>query len=196
MSEDRATSEDRAMNTDKVATRRRFFFGASAALAAPLAAPLALAAAGPAAHAVDAAGSDDRDALAARLAALEDANAIRELQRAYLRHVNAGAHSAVAELFADATRARLDDAVRALAVEAADEVAIEIAADRRTATARMACIVRTEAAIDAPGCTLVDMARAQGEGVLRRSEPRRLEQAFVQQDGVWRIESALFREPA
>lgn len=167
------------MSNDKVSTRRRFFLGAGAVLAAP-AAVTASAAGGNAGH----------GALEARLAALEDERAIRELQRAYVRHVNSRAPAA--ELFADPACARLDPAPRELVVDAFGE--IEIAADRTSAVATCACVVSIAEPIAAPGCTLVDMARAQGEGVLRRTERRILEQTFVRRAGVWKLERAALRD--
>lgn len=149
------------MNSRDFATRRRFFLGAGAAA---LAAPAALGAVPGAASN----GADEGAALEARLAALEDATALRELQREHARQLSAR------ELH---------------------DIAIEIAGDRRTATARATCLVVIESPIEAPGCTLVDMARAQGEGVLRRSERRMLEQTFVRRDGVWKMDRAELREP-
>jgi hypothetical protein len=146
------------MKTKETATRRRFFFGAGAVA---LAAPVTFAA-----SASDA-SRGDVETLEARLAALEDANAIRELQRAYAIQVRA---------------------------EEVNDVVIQIAADRRTATARTLCVVQVESPIEAPGCTLVDMARAQGEGVVRRNERRFLEQTFARRDGLWKIERAELRE--
>ena len=180
------------MKTNDVATRRRFFFGAgAAALAAP---PIAFALAAPDESASD---QEARDALAARVAAFEDANAIRELQRAYAKHLNANAQAAAAELFTDPAHARFDATIRELAAAAAGaDASIEIAPDRATATARQSCIVRIEAPIEAPGCALVDMARAQGEGVVRYHERRSLEQTFVRRGGVWKIERSAVREPS
>jgi hypothetical protein len=149
-----------AMSKKDSATRRRFFFGAGAVA---LAAPVTFATASE----TDAGG--DREALEARLAALEDTNAIRELQRAHASRVGA---------------------------RHVDDVAIVIAPDRRTATARSACVVTIASPIDAPGCTLVDMARAQGEGIVRRDERRVLEQTFVRRDGVWQSERAELRDLA
>jgi hypothetical protein len=174
------------MKTDKTATRRRFLVSAGAALSAPVALAMTNEAA---------AATRDHEALETRLAALEDANAIRALQRAYARSLDAGSPAAAAELFADPSRVRFDTAIRGLSLDAAgEEDSIEVAADRRTATARMRCMVRVETPIEAPGCTLVDMARLQGEGVLCSSKRRVLEQAFVRRDGVWKIESAELRE--
>ena len=64
---------------------------------------------------------------------------------------------------------------------------IEVAADRQTATARLHVTVHSETAID-PDCTLVEMAKLQGEGVVRSSEPAVLENTYVRRDGVWRIQ--------
>ena len=148
------------MSTKDFATRRRFFFGASAAA---FAAPAALAATGNVPS-----NGDDRALLEARLAALEDANAIRDLQRDYLRRLGSS-----------------DD----------EAAAVEIAADRCTATSSVACTVLVESPIDAPGCTLVDMARAQGEGFVRSTARRVLEQSFVRRKGVWELESSRLLEP-
>jgi hypothetical protein len=199
---DARSDETSAARTD-VATRRRFFVGAgAAALTAPIAlGALAVGAAPVTVEAHDDGRAREHDEIAARLAALEDANAIRELQRAYARHVGAGAHAAAARLFADPTRAQFDDAIRGVALEgSATDAAIEIASDRRTAVARTACLVQVVTLIEGPGCTLVEMARAQGEGTVRRNERRSLEQHFVRRDGVWKISSseltAHLREPA
>lgn len=168
------------MSDEKFSTRRRFFLGAGAVLAAPVAA------------AAGAAGvTAEHGALEARLAALEDERAIRELQQAYVRHVNAGTEPA-AELFADPARASTDPVIRELAFDTTGD--IEIAADRRRAVASCACVVSIDEPIAAPGCTLVDMARAQGEGVLRRTERRTLTQTFVRRGGIWKIEGAALRD--
>jgi hypothetical protein len=64
---------------------------------------------------------------------------------------------------------------------------IEIATDGTTATAHTRCAVQTEAVIG-PNCTLVEMAREQGEGVLRRSEKRVLVSTYVKVSGTWKID--------
>ena len=172
------------MNAKNLPTRRRFVFDAGVALAAPAALGAA-------------AVAEAREPVDARLAALEDANAIRDLQRAYARHVNHRNHADAAALFAQPGRAKLDETIRGLHADPlAGEIEIDVSADRRTATARTACVVQTEAPIDEPGCTLVQMATAQGEGVVRRSERRMLEQTFVRIDGVWKIDATALRSPA
>jgi hypothetical protein len=164
------------MKTKSISTRRRFFLQASAALSAPLAAS--------AAHAAKA---DDSNA-SMRLAALEDEKAIRELRQAYARLVNSGSHKETRGLFANPCAAKVDASVQSLAMDGfAEHDAIEIAADRTTATARTHCAVQIEEAIG-PNCTLVEMAREQGEGVLRRSEKRVLVGSYVKVGETWKID--------
>lgn len=126
---------------------------------AALAAPLAVAPA-PAAEA--------HDTAAARLAALEDQAAIR---------------AALAELLAEPKRLELDSAVSGIAADRTE--AIAVAADG-TATALVACTVETATPIESCG-TLVEMARLQGEGLVRRRERRTLKSTFVKRNGTWQL---------
>jgi hypothetical protein len=172
--------EEAAMARDKVSSRRRFFGQAGAALTVPLTATAAR----------PRTGADDS---AARLAALEDANAIRALQREYARRVNAGAHADAAQLFAEPLAAPIDPSLRRLAADrfAAHDV-IEVAADGATATARFECTVETETAI-VGSHTLVDMLRVQGEAAFRAVEQRALESSYVKRGGAWKIASLVSR---
>lgn len=43
-----------------------------------------------------------------------------------------------------------------------------------------------------PGCTLVEMARAQGEGCVRHAEARVLEHVCVRREGGWIIVRSAF----
>jgi hypothetical protein len=138
----------------KTTTRRRFFGGA-AAFATPLAASAAVA-------------GDD---LAARLAALEDANAIRVLLHRHVHGINAHA------------RAAPEIHVRSVALDT--DATIDVATDG-TATVQVRCTVETAMPI-AGGGTLVEMARLQGDGILKRSERRVLLCSFVKRDGIWQI---------
>jgi len=70
--------------------------------------------------------------------------------------------------------------------------AIEVAADGRTATAWLHYAADTERPIEPP-CPLVEMARAQGGGVMRQAERGVLEGSFVKLDGVWKVERVAFR---
>lgn len=169
------------MKSKTVSTRRLFFGKAGAVLATPLAF---------AAAAASERTNKDRDALQ-RVAELEDASAIRELQRTYIEHVNAGDHEAVIALFADAARASIDDGVCTLSAAAGQDV-IELAPDRKTAAARMHCSVQVETPIEPP-CPLVEMARQQGGGVVRSTGRRVLESTCVKLNGVWKLERVAYR---
>jgi hypothetical protein len=71
---------------------------------------------------------------------------------------------------------------------------IEIAPDRETAAARIHVTVHTEAAI-APDCTVVQMARLQGGGVITGADAAVLENSYVRNDGVWKFVKST-RQPA
>lgn len=148
------------MITKPAASRRTFFGKAGAALLAPLAATRALA------------GEQPGDDLAKRLAALEDADAIRGLLQRHVQSVNAG------------TSAAPDAHVRALNLDS--EIAIEVLGDG-TATAKVGCSVATATPI-VGGDTLVEMARLQGDGVLKRHERRVLVGSLAKRRGMWQIE--------
>jgi hypothetical protein len=139
-------------------TRRSFFGQASLVLAAPLTA-----------LAADGRGDD----VTARLAALEDANAIRELLHRYAQRVNDGSDA--------------PPALEARSIALDPDPKIEIAADD-TAAARAHCTVTTVTPIESCG-TLVEMARLQGDGVLKRTERRVLHGRLVKRKGVWQLAS-------
>lgn len=173
------------MTTRAIASRRSFIQTAGAALSVPLAA---------AASVPDAtAGTDPAEA---RLGRLEDLEAIRALNQAHALYVNAGDREALAGLFADPSHAEVDAGVREMAPDGfgAQDV-VEIAPDRRTATARLHCTLHLETAIG-PDCPLVEMARQQGGGVVRRSERVVVENTYVRRDGVWKFERSAHRARA
>ena len=138
-------------------TRRSFMTVAGAALSAPVAAAASSSWLPP--------SGGRRDALATRLAHLEDVHAIRALNQAYL----------------------IERGMSGLSpADFGEHDIIEIAEDRQTATARLHVIVHTETPLDAD-CTLVEMARAQGEGVVRLSSPSALEITYARRGGTWTI---------
>lgn len=166
--------------------RRRFFRAAgAAALAAPLAAAAAPVLPPGGANGTDGAGDARDAALRAKLARLEDESALRDLRRAYVRHLRSGDAAALAALFAAGVGARPDPCVRTLELDA-DDGAVELAADGRSAVTGGACTVAVEAPIG-PDCTLLQMARAQGGGTLLRSERAALRLDAVKVEGVWKI---------
>jgi hypothetical protein len=168
-------------------TRRKFIGTAGIALSAPIAAAAANA------PALVPAGGHDADTLEARLARLADVDAIRTLNHAYAMHVNEGAHEAIAALFADPSSAPIEPGLVQMTIDhSAEQDVIEVAADRRTATARMHRTVETESVIG-PDCPLVDMARQQGGGVVRQTERGVFEHVYVRQDGIWKIQRATYR---
>ena len=187
------------MNTNTDSTRRRFLWTAGAALSAPLAVAGAN---------VSPSSAEDDLSLEERLADLEDVKAIRELHQTYARLVNGRAHDEIdgrvndeidgrvndeiVKLFAVPSQAEIDEGIRSLSADRfGEEDVIELAADRGSATGRFHCTVQTETAIG-PSCTLVEMAREQGEGFVRRSQRSVIEAAYVKQAGVWKIRRAAY----
>jgi hypothetical protein len=169
--------------TPTIPTRRSFIQTAGTALSVPLAA----AAAGVPVDAVS-----ENDPLHARLAHLEDVNAIRTLAHAYVQSVNTGAREALAALFVDPSTIPVAPEIRAIMPdELMTDDSIEIAADRQTATARLHCTVQVETPIE-PDCPLVDMARQQGGGVVRRTERGLLESVYLRREGVWKTQRSTF----
>lgn len=172
--------------TPRTASSRRSFLAvAGAALSAPLAAGVPLAAS----------AVMGRDDASVPSDASDDEQAIRALNQAYARYLVAGERSDAAAFFAEGVHpaggngaAGAAFAIRALTVDgaAADDL-IDVAVDRRTATARVYWTVHTEADIDDPSCRLVAMARQQGGGVVRASEGVAFAMNYVRQHAGWRI---------
>jgi hypothetical protein len=165
------------MTTRLATTRRRFFAKVGAALSVPIAAT--------------AGSSDAAEVLDERLGLLEDLDAIRELNRLYAKHLNAGEPQELRALFADPANAAINERIGRLA-DRFEPHDFDIAPDRASATARMRCSVQIATPIE-PSCPLVEMARAQGGGVARRVEPGVLELDYVKHGAIWRIKRALYR---
>ena len=173
-----------ALITKAVSSRRSFIRTAGAAVSVPLAAVAAR---------LPASAVAGGDTHSDRLGVLEDVNAIRALNQAYARHVNAGAGEAIAELFSDASDAVVDPSIRSLAADGfGEQDVIEVAADRQTATGVMHCTVLFESPIG-PACPLVDMAREQGGGVVTRQETGVFENVYAIRDGSWKIQRSTYR---
>jgi hypothetical protein len=148
---------------DKTSTRRSFLRG-GALLAAPIAAA-----------SVSAVALAD-DELNSRVKRLEDEAAIRELHQCWLRQVNAGERGAL-----------LDDTVqRIVADHAGAPDKIDIAADGRSAVGYFDYAVESETPLP-EDCTLAQMARAQGNGSIRRTERRMLTVHYTNTGCTWSI---------
>jgi hypothetical protein len=176
------------MNPTNFSTRRGFIQTTIQTAGAALSMPLAGAAAS-----APVSAAKPSDSLTARLAYLEDMDAIRALNREYARHANAGAHEALGALFANPSEAQIDEDVRPVAPDDFGEHdVIDIAPDRQSATALLHCTVHVESAIG-PSCPLVDMARQQGGGVVRRTERGAFENVYVRREGIWKIQRCAYR---
>jgi len=163
--------------SDTMTSTRRSFLKVGALLAAPMAPAAALAIDG------DAAG---------RLARHEDEAAIRALHRDWLKQANAGPAGKAGLLFFDFRRAALQDGVRGIAADHdAEPGTIRIAPDGNRAEGRFPCRVEIETEL-AQDCTLAQMAHAQGEGCIRRSEKRMLAANYVKSGGAWAIAKVEF----
>lgn len=148
------------MNPETIPTRR-FFLKAGAVLAAPMNGP-----------ALAAIGGD------ARVAEHEDQAAIRIVHQDWLRDINGG--RAVAQT-------QVGETVRRIAEDhEGDADMIAVASDGRSASARFACAVEIETALSRE-TTLEQMAHAQGEGFVRRTERRAVAADYVKTRYGWTI---------
>jgi len=161
------------MRRQTSSSRRSFIRRTGAALSAPLAA---------AGMAVPSAAATT-DPAASRLALLEDLDAIRALNHELLRQVEAG----------EAGQLGVDPGIgRVSPLDFGARDRIEVAPDRRTAIGVLHCSVEIATPIG-PSCTLVEMAREQGGGVVRRTETGVFETVYVRRGGRWRVERSIYR---
>jgi hypothetical protein len=161
------------------ATRRKFFVKAGTALSIPLAAG----------------ASAMEPVLAGTVppAALDHANSIRRLQQALAREIH-DASGRASELFAAGKLpTSLAGVTRILPADFGEHDVVEIAADGLTARATLHCSVQTQVPIEGEG-TLIEMARAQGEGFVRSASRQLLEMACVRQRGAWKIKTLTMRD--
>jgi hypothetical protein len=159
-------------------TRRQFLWKASAALSAPFAAVGVNA---------SAQASEDTAAIKARLERLEDVNEIFRLLREYAKRLNAGTNEE-GELFTGHEPPPVPHAC-GLTLDPLEENAVEIG-HAGTARVRVQCILETARPIES--CPLVDMARAQGGGLDRRTERGVLESRCFKEQGTWKIKDLEF----
>jgi hypothetical protein len=170
--------------TNTASTRRSFIQTAGAALSAPLAV---------AAAAVPASAAHVTDDPNARLAYLEDAEAIRRLNLDFANRVNTGVAEVLGELYVDRRCAKIDPEIRNVVPYAFGVLSdIEFAPDRESATAWLPCTVHLATELG-PSCPLVEMAKAQGCGVVHRTERGVFENEYVRRDGSWKIQRTTYR---
>ena len=164
------------MSAPATSSRRSFLKGGAIA-AAPLAAALPASALADSGHKVRAQG-------------LQDEAEIRALHAAWLRKLATGADAS--GLFADPKTARLDRSVRRAVADHSGQDVIEVAADGLRASGRFPALVELETELPHTG-TLAQMARLQGGGHVRTTEPRMLHATFLKQNGVWTIDTLELR---
>jgi hypothetical protein len=152
---------------------RRSFLKAGAVLSAPLAVLPGAALAG--------------NGAGARLARLEDENAIRSLHQNWLRGINAStAGNAGLEGMKAATLAPGEKVCGISADLAGPPDAIVIGANGSTARGQFHCAVEVEAPL-AKDCTLGQMAHLQGGGFVRRTEARVLTVDYAKTNRGWSV---------
>lgn len=86
----------------------------------------------------------------------------------------------------------IDPAIRSVALhDFGERDVISLSPDGQTAVSVMHCSVELEIAIG-PICPLVEMAREQGGGFVRRSECGMFEQSYVKRDRVWTLQRSIY----
>jgi len=161
--------------SDRISTRRKFFMKAAAAMSAPavFATGISKAAPGP-------------GALEEKLAKLEDEIALRMLRADTIADINGASRDMLAEL---------EPGLRQIVASHESDAAasVDVSADRAVARMSVPCTAHLDAPIEAPGSSLVDMARLQGEGVVTRTDARVLEIACTRTSAGWELSRAQLR---
>ena len=127
-------------------------------------------------------GDDSRS----KLARLEDERAIERLQRAFLRHFNGAPGADCSAFVAPEDAVSLDPGVCAIAADPGVEGSVAFAPDGKSASYTHPCQVEIEQQFDGT-TTLERMARFQGHGSHRRSEPRVLTSEVARTSDGWVI---------
>jgi hypothetical protein len=171
--------------------RRQFIRNAGAALSATVAASTAVAAGSQKASACDEKSAQDE---------------LRRLHHTFVERLNGRRYDELCELFArsDTQPPRVAHFDRHLPAGVLPPVhdylvgheqhldTIEVAPDRRSATARFHCLTRMEAELS-PTLPLIEMARQQGQGAIQWWESGVLETTYVKSAAGWRISRLSFR---
>jgi len=196
-----------------VSSRRRFVRTAGAVLSATAAAAVSVPA-----------SADGGPTLEARLARLEDAEAIRRLHLAWLAGINdrawvkalalfaadaevqfaggafVGREYGIRRLFVEHFGRSLDDArpepvLTSLQSRDPHLDQISVAPDRRTATACYRSTAHAATALE-PDCTLAEMAILQGGGTVTSVESGEVHATYVRDGRAWRIARLAYTTPA
>jgi hypothetical protein len=196
------------------ADRRSFIRKTGAAVTAVFASAVAGAAK------IKAEGTDlkgEVDRLSKELGILQDANAIRNLHQAYESHLDRGAYEEVVKLFAEdaevffnggifagkkgVQRLYLDRFGQGLTgrkiepppdLQHEQQEVIEVAPDRKSARARFPYSIQVGTPIVSDSL-LVQMARLQGQGIIKWWEGGIYEVAYVKEGDAWKIKKLDFR---
>ena len=204
MSIEKSKSKKVREQTDS--NRRSFLLKAGTAVSAGMAATV---------PGMTAAGNNDQvDQLSRQVARLQDENAIRKLHSAYENYLDSGRYSEVADLFtidaevifngdiykgkekgitqlynvhfnANKTGKKLKSVVQ---VNEEQQDVINVSADGKTATAKFDYSIQVGEPM-AEDSSLVQMARLQGEGIMKFREGGVYEIALEKniEDGIWKI---------
>jgi carotenoid cleavage dioxygenase len=201
--------------TDSV-ERRSFIRQAGAVVTGTVASAVAMGA-GIAPRAERAKGdSKELARLSHQLGLREDIDAIRQLHHAFGTALNERRYQDLVRLFADDARVHLNggvltgneirrlyvdqfgghgeqsEPVHACLIDSAHESSIEVAPDRRSATARFPCLTQLEHALEGSS-PLVEMARQQGQGVRQWWEHGLYENSYVKRGGAWQLLELRYR---
>jgi hypothetical protein len=195
--------------------RRSFLWKAGSALSTLVAAGVPAVARGTAPT------REDAEELPRRVGMLEDARDLQQLHRLYGEYLGKGAHEEIVNLFAkdgevsfnggvfsgrDKGIHRLyfgrfsregseipEGPVHLLQVDRIQpEDAVHVAQDGLTATARFHCLMRV-AARDTAEHPMMDLARAQGQGMLQWWEHGVYEVSYTKDEGNWKIRALSYR---
>jgi hypothetical protein len=213
MNKGKLTSESLNSSKQPNADRRSFIWKTGAAMTAVIASSVAGASKSKVDQ--DAALKEQVDRLSNQLGLLEDANAIRRLHQSYEQHLDNHQYEEVVSLFADDAEvyfngglfAGRDKGVRRLYLDhfrqgltgkkiepapgyqldpAQQQDIVEVALDRKSASARFPYSMQAGAP-DTSEYPMMELARRQGQGIIRWWEGGIYESSYVKDGDQWKI---------